>query len=103
MSQSNYLNEPCFKNGLIFGDPAQIRYVQRKADELAHEDEQRKKGLNLYMVDITEERSYGIEIWADGEFSAIEKANMQMEDDIDNDWSDSRREYEIVNLTEVPN
>lgn len=99
MSQNKYELDPLFKNGLIFGDPSQIKYVKAMASQCTYEDEQRELGLKLFKVGIIKELSYEINVWAEGEFEAIEETHKQLELE---DYHDIEMSYEIRCLTEVP-
>lgn len=99
MSQNEYKLDPRFAGGLLFGDPAQIQYIKAMVSQCAYEDEQCELGLKLFKVGVIKELSYEIDVWAEGEFEAIEQANERLDTE---DYHDSEVSYEIMCLTEVP-
>lgn len=99
MSQSEHLSLNIFKNGLVFGDPEQIKYIKQKAHEIALEEEQRENGLRLFKITACIESTTDFDIWAEDEFQAISLANKELNDDMESYFGSM--EFDIMDVVEI--
>lgn len=83
-------NEPCFKGGLKFGDPAQIQYIKEIRAKAEEDEYMLEQGMKRYRVRVYIEGEYCQDVYAVSEDDAIE----QVKDDFDIDYADIDFQYD---------